>query len=67
MPGMLTLETPSARPFRIANAEWPYLTARADSLPDLDDPATIGCLLAIVHETSVLEVKTLIAALDGMP
>jgi hypothetical protein len=67
MPGMLTLETPSDRPFRIANAEWPYLTARSDSLPDLTDPATVGCLLAIVNETSVLEVKTMIAALDGMP
>jgi len=50
MPGMRTLPTPTVLSFRIAGSEFPYLRALEDSLPDLTDPATVGCLLALVRE-----------------
>lgn len=50
MPGMRTLPTPTVPSLRHAGSEFPYLQAREGSLPDLRDPATLGCLLALVRE-----------------
>jgi len=50
MPGMLTLGVSTVPSFRHSGSEFPYLQAREDSLPDLTDPATMGCLLALVRE-----------------
>lgn len=41
MPGMLTLEG-----YRLDNDGWGW---HAGGLPDLTDPATVGCLLALVR------------------
>jgi hypothetical protein len=45
MPGMLTLEG-----YRLDNAGRLRAEQQGDQLPDLNDPATVGCLLALVRE-----------------
>lgn len=50
LPGMLTLADTKRERFRIAGEDWPYLTARADSLPDFTDAATLGCVVALLRE-----------------
>jgi hypothetical protein len=45
MPGMLTLEG-----YRLDNAGRLKAEQQGDQLPDLNDPATIGCLLALVRQ-----------------
>jgi hypothetical protein len=61
MPGMRILNpaVPRAAPHIVLwdhGAEWPFLRCscsdqvRSTALPDLTDPATLGCLLALVRE-----------------
>jgi hypothetical protein len=45
MPGMLTSEG-----HRLDNAGRLKAEQKGDQLPDLDDPATVGCLLALVRK-----------------
>jgi hypothetical protein len=51
MPGMLAImpedRDGSARPERVSDDEW---LPAMDSFPDLLDPATLGCLLALVRD-----------------
>ena len=51
MPGMLAIMPEDrdgiARPYRVSDDEW---LPAMDSFPDLLDPATLGCLLALVRE-----------------
>lgn len=72
MPGMLVVGSQR-------HGEWPFrvchlssLTLRDDpgALPDLTDPATLGCLLALVREARAvpfLQAENLVAALEAAP
>lgn len=57
MPGMLTLPwrdefgDVSHPPWRLRTENWmPFADGHRGAIPDLTDPATLGCLLALVRE-----------------
>ena len=50
MPGMLQVVTPY-EPSRSARVVSPVLIGISGTLPDLTDPATLGCLLSLVRES----------------
>ena len=82
MPGMLVVDSRrfGEWPFRVCNLSSINLRDDPGALPDLTDPATLGCLLALVREATTAyasltfepgylhtEVENLVAALEAAP